>query len=119
MAGVQPRFVRTLTRGPRRGVKDFSNLCELHEFCPHIYIPQKTIDGRSFWCLRRRIVGVLVWIGKNLLQAMSTTVRINFCATHKDDFPCNLSEIAAVSLGLAAGGASLLFVAFLYRQVRL
>jgi len=34
------------------------------------------------------------------------------------DFPCNLNAITAVSLGLGAAGAALLFVIYLYNRVR-
>jgi len=40
-----------------------------------------------------------------------------FCADF-DDFPCSLNAIDAVSLGLVCGVTSLLFVGFLFSQVR-
>lgn len=41
----------------------------------------------------------------------------NWCEANTDLFPCNTNAITAVSLGLAAGGLSLIFVLFLMRKV--
>ena len=41
----------------------------------------------------------------------------NFCRENPDDFPCDIDEITAVSLGLGAGGLALFFVVYLYFNV--
>lgn len=40
------------------------------------------------------------------------------CVANPDDFPCDLNNISLVSLGIAGGGVALLFVIYLYLQVR-
>lgn len=45
----------------------------------------------------------------------------NGCSTaggNPFSFPCNADAIQAVSLGIGAGGVSLIFVYYLYKQVR-
>lgn len=45
---------------------------------------------------------------------------MSFCSLNPDinTFACNANDITLVSLGIAAGGFSLLFVIFLLRKVR-
>ena len=45
---------------------------------------------------------------------------VNHCTVseHRNDFPCDLNAISAMSLGIGAAGAALIFVMFLFNQVR-
>ena len=40
-----------------------------------------------------------------------------FLGGNADDFPCNMNMISVASLGLAAGGVSLIFVLYLIKMV--
>jgi hypothetical protein len=42
-----------------------------------------------------------------------------FCLQHPNLFPCDASVIVAVSMGIGAGVLSLIFVVWLYYQVKL
>jgi hypothetical protein len=41
-----------------------------------------------------------------------------FCGRNPNQFPCDASAIVAVSTGIATGACALIFVYFLYVQVR-
>ena len=59
---------------------------------------------------------------------MSNQLQSNFCVTVddlgevvavRDDFPCNVNAITAVSLAVGAAACALIFVVFLLKQVSL
>ena len=53
----------------------------------------------------------------SLLDGEQLRDSCSFLGGNADEFPCNMSMISVASLGLAAGGVSLLFVLYLIRMV--
>jgi hypothetical protein len=100
--------------GPRHaGVRVTAHSSSIHSVSTHPDPKCELVEGRvSHSCPKRRGVNC---------KMTTISQSINICNVESGDsdkFPCNASAIELVSLAVAAGGTSLLFVLFLTAQVR-
>ena len=88
--------------------------------CPHshLQLSEKNLPDCHYKIKRKRLViNSSCWISPCWNYSVRLQNKMSFFCEERTSFPCDFDAIHAVSLGLAAGAASLLFVIWLNHKV--